>query len=86
MKEYFGDLYFERSTGERVLLAKNVDREETYPVINKFLDDHKYKSHYVRSWEQGGELWFDVGSWSEFFVLVDKEACNLNEKRMERKN
>lgn len=74
MDKRIGDFYFQRSSGERVLLAENVDKEAAFSVMNKFLDDHNYKSYYVRSWEKDGELWMDVGSWSEFGVLVYKES------------
>ena len=70
MNKKIGNFYFERSNGERLLLAENVNREGAFKIMNEFLDDHKFKSHYVRSWQQDNELWFDVGSWSEFFVLI----------------
>lgn len=71
--ERIGNFYFKRSNGGRILLAENVDREDAFKVMSKFLDDHNYKSYYTRTWEEGNELWFDCGSWSEFFVLVYKE-------------
>ena len=74
MKRRIGDFYFKRSNGERILLAENVDQDAAWTVMNQFLDDHKYKSYYVRSWERDNELWMDVGSHTEFFVLVYKEG------------
>lgn len=71
--ERIGNFYFERSNGERILLAENVDRDGAFPVMSKFLADHNYKSYYTRTWEKGNELWMDVGSHTEFFVLVYKE-------------
>lgn len=68
-----GNFYFQRSNGERILLAENVDRSGAFAAMSKFLSDHNYKSYYTRTWEKGNELWMDVGSWSEFFVLVYKE-------------
>ena len=36
---------------------------------NKFLDDHNYKSYYTRMWnDEHGNTWYDVGSYTEFFV------------------
>lgn len=74
MNGKLGDFYFERSNGERVLLGTNLNREGAFKVIDDFLKDHNYKSHYVRTWEEGNTLWFDVGSWSEFFVLIHKDT------------
>lgn len=73
MERNIGDFYFVRSNGERVLLAQNVSQKEAHVVMNKFLDNHNFKSYYTRMWEKDNELWMDVGSWSEFFVLVRKE-------------
>lgn len=72
MDKRIGDFYFERSNGERVLLAENVNLEAANTVMKQFLDDHKYKSYYTRIWEEDNELWIDCGSWSEFFVLTYK--------------
>ena len=44
--------------------------------INKFLDDHNYKSYYMQVCEDNGRLMIDVGSWSEFFYL---EGMNFEE-------
>lgn len=73
MDKKVGNFYFERSDGEWVLLGENVNREGAFKIMNKFLDDHNYKSYYIRSWQKGNKLWFDVGSWSEFFVLICEE-------------
>lgn len=71
--ERIGDFYFKRSNGERILLAENVNQKAAFAAMSKFLDDHNYKSYYTRTWEKDNELWMDVGSWSEFFVLAYKE-------------
>ena len=78
-----GDFYFERSNGERVLLAEGVDLNGASKVLKKFLDDHNYKSYYTRMWRHDNELWMDVGSHSEFLILVYKEDDMKNEERME---
>lgn len=82
MDKRIGDFYFERSNGERVLLAENVNREAANVVMKQFLDDHSFKSYYTRVWEENGELWMDVGSHTEFMVLVYKEnnTCGNQEK------
>ena len=74
MDKRIGDFYFKRTNGERVLLAENIGRETAFNTMKQFLGDHNYKSYYTRTWETNGELWMDVGSWSEFFVLVYKDG------------
>lgn len=64
-------LFFQNSKGKERLIAEPSNREEVYNEINKFLDDHNFKSHYTRVWEENGRLVLDVGSWSEFFLLED---------------
>ena len=68
-----GGLYFERSNGERVLLAENVNWTAANVVVKQFLDDHNFTSYYTRTWLDENELWMDVGSHVEFFVLVYEE-------------
>lgn len=77
-----GNFYFRRSNGERILLAENVDKNGAFKIMSKFLDDHNYKSYYTRTWEKDNELWMDVGSWSEFGVLVykDENICGNPKK------
>ena len=70
MNKHVGSFYFERSNGERVLLAESVDKEAAFSIMKNFLDDHNYKSYYTRTWEEGNELWIDVGSHTEFFILT----------------
>ena len=64
-----GDFYFKRSNGELVLLAENVSEEEAMVKMKEFLDDHNYKSYYIRVCQHGNEIHYDVGSWSEHFEL-----------------
>ena len=62
-------LFFQNSRGEERVIAEPSNREEVNNEINKFLDEHKFKSYYTRVWEENGRLIFDVGSWSEVFIL-----------------
>lgn len=64
-KVYFGNSLEKREIGE----ASN--RQEAWKIINEFLDDHNYKSYYVRVWKSGNFYAVDVGSWSEFFYVED---------------
>ena len=69
-------LYFQNSRGVERLIAEPSNREEVVKEINKFLNDHNYKSYYTRVWEDDGRLVFDVGSHTEFFIL---EGMNFEE-------
>lgn len=62
-------LFFQNRYGKERLIAEPSNREEVNREINKFLDDHNFKSYYTRVWEENGKLIFDVGSWSEVFIL-----------------
>lgn len=62
-------LLFQDSHGVERVIAEPSNREEVNKEINKFLDDHNFKSYYTRVWEEDGRLVFDVGSWSEVFYL-----------------
>ena len=62
-------LFFQNSKGEERLIAEPLNREEVNKEINKFLDDHNFKSYYTRVWTENGRLIFDVGSHTEFFIL-----------------
>ena len=69
-------LYFQNSRGVERLIAEPSNREEVVKEINKFLNDHNYKSYYTKVWEDDGRLVFDVGSHTEFFIL---EGMNFEE-------
>lgn len=62
-------LFFQNSEGEERLIAEPSNREEVIKEINKFLDDHNFKSYYTRVWEANDRLILDVGSHAEFFIL-----------------
>lgn len=69
-------LYFVRANGERKHLSQVFDNRETNLIIKNFLDEHNFKSYYTRIWyeEKEHELWFDVGSHTEFFVVTQVDA------------
>ena len=52
---------------------------EVYQAINKFLDDHHYKSYYTRIWHEDGRTKYDVGSWSQFFYWDNVEELEKND-------
>ena len=68
------NLYFQRSNGEHRLLATGITEKDAYREMQKFMDDHNFKSYYTRSWEQDGVKWYDVGSWTEFFKWTNEEV------------
>ena len=93
-KKIIHPLFFENSKGKHRVIAEVENIKEAHQEINKFCQEHNYTSYYTRMWiEQkatdhdiDGECWqvtFDVGSWSEFFVLFfdteqqAKEFCNV---------
>ena len=63
-------LYFRNGRGEERVIAEPTDEKECHKEIQKFLDEHNFKSYYTRTWtEADGSKWYDVGSWSEFFIV-----------------
>lgn len=63
-------LILQNSRGEERVIAEPQDKKEAVKEINKFLDDHNYKSYYMNVCEDdNGRLRIDVGSWSEFFFV-----------------
>lgn len=65
-------LYFENSIGKRKLIAKPKTEEDVQKEIQEFCDSRNYKIYYTRSWRnKDGLKVFDVGSWTEFFLLDD---------------
>lgn len=68
MGEAVGKLYFVDRYGNYHLIAEDVREELCDGHISKFLLDHNFRSYYTRAWKIENTKWFDVGSWSEFFV------------------
>ena len=65
-------LYFENSYGQRRVIAEPQTEEEAYKEIYKFCEDRDFKIYYVRTWQTPDkEKVYDVGSWSESFILLD---------------
>ena len=75
------DLYFITNREDPRKLACNVPKETALKVIQEFLDYHEYKSYYTRAWDDESGRWFDVGSWTEFFLWgIPKEVECQNEE------
>ena len=71
-------LWFENRFGESRQIAKCFTHDDVYRSIDDFIkqanasrtDNRKFKSYYIRSWEQDGKTWYDVGSHTEFFFTT----------------
>lgn len=49
------NLYFRDSYGKKRLIASGLQsKEEVWEYIQKFLDDHNFKSYYTRMWYADG--------------------------------
>lgn len=70
------DLYFENSDGDKRIIARCFKPEDVMDQIRIFLADHNYKPHYTRIWYDQKEhaYYYDVGSWSEFFIWENDEV------------
>ena len=67
-------LYFENSRKERRIIAEPETEEGVMEAIHAFCEERDFKIYYVRTWmTPDGLKKFDVGSWSEFFLLDDKD-------------
>ena len=65
------NLYFQRANGTYLLIKENMaDKTEAFREVNAFLKRHNYEPNYIRYWTNADQTTFDVGSWSEFFVLA----------------
>lgn len=62
-------LIFQNSRHEERMIAEPSNVEEAHKEMNKFMDEHNFKSYYTRVWEENGRLKFDVGNHVEFFFL-----------------
>ena len=63
-------LYFENSYGKRRVIAEPKNEEEAWKEIHKFCKDRNFEIYYIRTWNTpDGAKVYDVGSWSESFIL-----------------
>lgn len=68
-------LYFQNSMSKRKFISQVYFMKEITAIISDVLEEHNFKSYYTRIWYEKDkkELWFDVGSHSEFFIVTDVE-------------
>lgn len=65
---------FENSRKEEREIGTAIDMNGAYKIIDKFLAEHNFKSYYKRFYEiEKGKTRVDVGSWSEFFYILEDE-------------
>lgn len=62
-------LYFKNCQGKERLIAECKTVQDAHKEIDKFLDEHNFKSYYIRSWDNEDGVTIDVGSHSEFMVI-----------------
>jgi len=74
-------LLFQSSNGSERVIAEVNSFAEASEEMDKFLDEHSFKSYYKRLWEEDGRLKIDVGSWSEFFFI---SGCCLDDVHREQ--
>ena len=70
------NLIFQNSYREERVIAEVESATEMFNEINKFCEEINYKIPYTSAWEDNGRMFFDVGSWSEFFIL---EPCTFED-------
>lgn len=66
-------IIFQNSRNKEREIGTAIDMDGAYGVIDKFLDEHNFKSYYKRVWEENGRIKVDVGSWSEFMYIEECE-------------
>lgn len=74
-------LEIKNSQGESRPLSSPTSTKKLWNDINKFMEEHHFKSYYKRLWFEDDKLKIDVGSWSEFFYvseLTEKDIQELN--------
>lgn len=73
-------LYFKDNKGNTRLLDYPADtKEQVMAGIYDFCKQHKFKPFYVRSWHDGNKWWYDVGSYTEFFIWADEKDMGVDE-------
>lgn len=66
------NVMFENSNGQLRIIDTVENGESAFKVINNFLDGHKYKSYYQRTWKKDDKTTVvDVGSHTEFFYIQE---------------
>ena len=56
-------------------IAHPKDNNEVEELIRKFLKERNYRYYYSRTYTVNNVTTYDVGSWSEFFFSIDRDAA-----------
>lgn len=73
-------LYFKDNNGNMRLLDYPADTEQqAIAGIYDFCRQHKFEPFYVRTWKKNEKWWYDVGSYTEFFVWADENDIKSEE-------
>ena len=73
-------LYFKDNNGNMRLLDYPADTEQqAIAGIYDFCRKHKFEPFYVRTWKKNEKWWYDVGSYTEFFVWADENDMKSEE-------
>ena len=74
-------LYFERSTGEKLLVKSQLEApDDVFPLIKDFVHSKNpnFNIYYIRSWG-ADPIIYDVGSHTEFFYLYKEEIHDVKQ-------
>ena len=71
-------LYFENSSYEKRFIGDFTSLKDAVSEIYSFCNERNFKIYYVRSWNDSPNVrCYDVGSWSEFFLLEKTDEENF---------
>ena len=71
-------LYFEHSDGRLTEIGQCENSiEDADKKINEYIKKNfpHFKVYYTRCWEKDGFTYFDVGSWTEFFIMAPDDKA-----------
>lgn len=63
-------IYFQNSRGGRTALKSDTDIRTLRKTMMDFCRERGFRVYYTRQWVKDGEIHFDVGSHSEFFIVT----------------
>jgi hypothetical protein len=69
------NVWFQDSKEKEKIIGQAKDKNDIFNVINKFLNEHNFRSYYIRTWydPETKRTWYDVGSHVEFFFVKNEE-------------
>lgn len=67
---------FENSKGQTREIAEVKTIEQAYKEINKFCSERNYEIRLMREWRKDNVTIVDVGSYTEFFHIVEDIVSN----------